>query len=395
MKKIKNKFIIFIIIVIISIIWIVLLQPFLAEKERESYVVLIDWRAMLNKTILEKQKREKLTIWDTVRTIWWKSMAILEWGDGSVTRLWWNTTIDIKELHISWDLQNINVNFSLLSWKTWSNVISYLWGWSYFKEGFRDTEAAVRWTVFNLDLSKDYLYVKDHKVDLTTSDWKTITVSSENPFDISNFKFLDLEEFLRNIKDRAWEELNTKIDKDLFEWLKKQIHNDLDELVKFEKVDLKKALQDEEYRKAKYEELLTEYQKLNFVKSSDWNLFETKMKMKEKLLALSTGEEKNRLVENTLYDLKDVLKSKDNTSINMVMWVLSENKDVLQNIDLKKYVDIDMIPEWLKESMFRNFWELKWIFMKNLNMDSFDNIKDLENKAKNVIQDGLDSLFNK
>ena len=42
-----------------------------------------------------------------------------------------------------------------------------------------DTEAAVRWTIFNLDLTKEYLYVVDHSVKLTNSEWEEYIVNEK------------------------------------------------------------------------------------------------------------------------------------------------------------------------------------------------------------------------
>lgn len=60
----------------------------------------------------------------------------------------------------------IQVDFSLETGKSWSNVIKYLFGDSYFHERFNNDTAlaAVRGTVFEVNLDRKYLHTIDHGV---------------------------------------------------------------------------------------------------------------------------------------------------------------------------------------------------------------------------------------
>jgi hypothetical protein len=58
MKKIKNKFIVVIIFLILFILWIEIYNNF-SQKNRESYVVLKQWQWMINNSFLEKIKTLK------------------------------------------------------------------------------------------------------------------------------------------------------------------------------------------------------------------------------------------------------------------------------------------------------------------------------------------------
>lgn len=60
----------------------------------------------------------------------------------------------------------IQVDFSLEKGKSWSNVIKYLFGDSYFHERFNNDTAlaAVRGTVFEVNLDHKYLHTVDHGV---------------------------------------------------------------------------------------------------------------------------------------------------------------------------------------------------------------------------------------
>ena len=61
MQKIENKFIYFILILIIFIIWFsVYISVFKKWVDRNSYVVLVEWEAYLNNDSLSTDKKENL-----------------------------------------------------------------------------------------------------------------------------------------------------------------------------------------------------------------------------------------------------------------------------------------------------------------------------------------------
>jgi len=365
--------------------------------DRDSYVILLNWKAVLNNNILSLDEKEKLSIWDTIRTIWEDALAILEWWDWSVTRLWWDTSIEINELFVSNDLWKLNISFELINWKTWSNVISFLWEDSYFKEYFRDSEAAVRWTIFNVDLDNDYLYVLDHKLNLKTDTWEVIVVDEQQPINLKTFSFIELAEFLNNFKDKAWENLNNNFDSAFFDTLKSRANEDLNNLINLRNIDINWVINDSEAREELYNELLTEYQKINFIKVDDGELFEAKLEIKEQLVKLANAREKAILLENTLYDFKDIIDSKDYSELDKILPILSDNKDLLDSLNLKNHINLDSIPDDLKESFWENFNQLKDMFWGSLiDVKSLDiDVKSIEEKASQALKDGLDSLFNK
>jgi hypothetical protein len=127
MRKTGNKFIIFVILGIIWITGVTLYSSFFNSPSRDSFVILLNGKAMLNQKMLEWDTRNKLQVWDSLRTIWEKSLAVIEWWDGSVTRLWGDSRLTIGELRVSDNLWKINISFELLNGKTWSNVISFIW----------------------------------------------------------------------------------------------------------------------------------------------------------------------------------------------------------------------------------------------------------------------------
>jgi hypothetical protein len=64
-------------------------------------------------------------------------------------------------------------------------------------------------------LNNDYLNVTNHKVTFTNAT-KSIIINENKPFNIKTFDFIALEEFIKNLKDSAWEASNTRIDIEMF-----------------------------------------------------------------------------------------------------------------------------------------------------------------------------------
>jgi hypothetical protein len=75
-------------------------------------------------------------------------------------------------------------------------------------------------------------------VDVTNQEGEHIIVTDKKPLNLNTFSFIALEEFLINFKDKTWENLNQRIDKDLLNKLKKQLHDDLDKLANYKNIDI-------------------------------------------------------------------------------------------------------------------------------------------------------------
>ncbi|MDP2090917.1 MAG: FecR domain-containing protein [Candidatus Gracilibacteria bacterium] len=401
MLKIKNKFIIFIIMTIIGIVLTLFLSSYLEKnKNVYSYVVLINGEAKLNENSLFVKEKTKLTVGDMVQTIGNDSLVVLEWGEGSVTRLGGNSSIKISELHISSDLSQININFNLLSGKSWSNIVSFFGENSYFKQYFRDSEAAVRGTVFNVDLENDYLYVTNHKIDLTTSNGEKLIINEQEPFDIKTFSFIKLENFIKSIKDKSFEEINKQFDKELILNLRYRLEKDLKSINKLVNIDIKQALTDDVKKTELYNKFLYDYQKLNFVQSSDVDLFKLKLEIKDKLLQLSQGENKDILINSTLFDFKEIIDSKNYESLDKLLNILSDNKEVLNKFNLNDYLNKSIIPVDIQNRISDEFGLLKNFFgssintLKNINIDVED-LKNIQQKADEKGKQILDKISNK
>lgn len=382
MKKQKNKFIISL---LVFIFWLLSYWSYLSfvktKVDRDSYVVLINWQWTLNWKNLITWNKNKLN-WninkkDEIETNWEESLAIIEWWDWSITRIWWNSKVEVFEHTVSDNLWVIKISFKLLKWKSWSNVISFIWDKSYFHQYFVDKTAAVRWTIFEVNLDNDYLYVYKHEVKVTNSNWKEKIVKERMPFDIKLFSFIQLEKFILKIKDKAWVDLNKKLDFEYFSKLKKELSKNLDKISKKANKDLWDFSDLTIEKKEKlYNDLMQNYQKINFLDSSD-KIFYLKNLYRKKLINLSTNsEDKQHLVLNTLFDFNDAVLKNNLASISDNFKILYLNRNILKNLDIdyKKYFTSDALEK------ISNLWlNLKW------NLDDFIYDFDLEFKAKSIL----------
>jgi len=413
MEKIRNKFIILVFVLIGLIVFVWIYKSFFANSiDRNTYAILIEGKWSINEEMMIKDLKEELEVWDVVKSVWENSLVVIEWWDWSVTRLWEDSSIQVNELYVDKDLLQINLSFELLSWKSWSNVINFMWSKSYFKESFRDIEAWVRWTVFNVDLDNEYISVIKHKITLIWDGLKETTINESEPFSLKTLTFIKIVEFIKNIKDSDFEQLNVKFDKDLLEWLKNKIHENLDGFADLASEQFE-ALSDENREKL-YNTLLSKYQELNFVDSGDEELFAKKIEYKEALISLAWDDEKVNLIENIIYDFKDSIKSKNYWNLDSILPILNENKEIIDNInvDFWEYFKNIKINDSLNEAFWRNLDYLKNIFGSDFSTKfpdiSFDWIKqqaeELYNNsnAKETINDQvgfikkfLQLLFNK
>jgi hypothetical protein len=58
-----------------------------------------------------------------------------------------------------------------------------------------------------------------------------------------------------------------------------------------------------------YNKLLTKYQELNFISPDNYELFSKKLEYKKVLIELAPENDKKSLINNTLYDFKESIKT--------------------------------------------------------------------------------------
>ena len=385
MEKNKNKFIYFIIILIFLIISIwVYISIFFKSVDRNSYLELVSGKWLLNEKVLEIWKREKLSKDDVIETKTKDSLAVIEWWDGSITRLWWNTKVEIENEYVSKNWNDINIFFRLFSGKTWSNVISYMWEDSYFKQSFGDTEAAVRWTVFSVDLDRDYLQVESHKVDLTSEKYWKVEVTENKQLKLSDFSFISLEDFIKFFKDKVFFEINQKMDKEYLMKLALDLQKNLDRLIAAtsRKVDDLTGAE----REKLYAELMSQYQQINFATSSvSEELFNLKISLKEKLIKLTPDSQKNSLLDTLSYDLKDIFNTKNFWSFEWITNILKENEKFIDSEKMQEYFNIFNIKSEIWATIDKTIDIFKSEVINNPNYKEFFN--SVSNSINNSIND--------
>lgn len=402
MQKNKNKFIYFIIILIVIIIWIwISISLFFKSVDRNSYLELVSWEWLLNDKVLQIWKKEKLSKEDIIETKTKDSLAIIEWWDWSITRLWWNTKVKIENQFVAKNKDQVNILFRLFSGKTWSNVVTYLWEDSYFNQTYSDTEIAVRGTVYVVDADNDYLQVESHKVELTNKQFGKKEVTENKQLKLSNFEFISLDDFIKFFKDKWFFELNQKLDKEYLLKLSLEIEKRVKDFVYIAGKNIDNLTK--EQREKLYKTILSSYQDLNFVSlENSEKLFNLKIALKEKLIDLAPDTEKPSLLSTFSYDLKDIFKNKNFWNFEKITDILKENQKyldynnftkMLENLGIKfdLWDSLNKLIDTFKEKVLNsaNYKEFLENFssqvndaiieQKNIFLRFFDWIKDLFN----------------
>lgn len=402
MQKNKNKFIYFIIILIVIIIWIwISISLFFKSVDRNSYLELVSWEWLLNDKVLQIWKKEKLSKEDIIETKTKDSLAIIEWWDWSITRLWWNTKVKIENQFVAKNKDQVNILFRLFSGKTWSNVVTYLWEDSYFNQTYSDTEIAVRGTVYVVDADNDYLQVESHKVELTNKQFGKKEVTENKQLKLSNFEFISLDDFIKFFKDKWFFELNQKLDKEYLLKLSLEVEKRVKDFVYIAGKNIDNLTK--EQREKLYKTILSSYQDLNFVSlENSEKLFNLKIALKEKLIDLAPDTEKPSLLSTFSYDLKDIFKNKNFWNFEKITDILKENQKyldynnftkMLENLGIKfdLWDSLNKLIDTFKEKVLNsaNYKEFLENFssqvndaiieQKNIFLRFFDWIKDLFN----------------
>lgn len=338
MEKNKHKFIYFVIFLIIIIIFIwIFINLFSKSVDRNTYIELVKWSWNINWKNLILNNREKISKNDTIETSTKDSLAIIEWWDWSITRLWWNTKINVKELFTSEDKNVIKIAFDTFSWKTWSNVISYISDESYFNQYYKDTEIAVRWTVYALDIEKNYLHVENHEVLLKNKEIWEIKLEENKKINILNFKFISLDEFIKYFKDNDFFDINIKLDREYFLKLVLDIQKNLENFKKYSSKQLKNLTLDQKDKL--FKSYLSAYQDLNFIelKNSE-KLFDLKLKIKNKLLDLAPENQKENILRSLNYDFKELFDLKKFEYFDKFIEIFKENEKYLKKDSMYNFL---------------------------------------------------------
>jgi hypothetical protein len=389
MRNWKSKFIITFIALITVFLWFFI---FRTDIDRNSYVILLDWEATLNNSPLELEKKLKLSSNDKIKTIGKKSFAMIKWWDWSITRIWGNSVLVIEESNIDKNLLSIKIAFELKEWKTWSDVISFIWSDSHFHQRFAGTTAVVIWTTFEVNLVQDYLNVSKHEVKLIKNSWEQKIITQWKPFVISDFSFISLLKFIKEYQDTTFKSINIKLDK--------KFYNDLvNKIGEISDINIKNISKlTNEKKQEIYNKILSEYQKLNFIKTDDIENYRKKLDVKKILIKLSDDNNKENLLVTTLYDFKDLAKNKQFIELTEIIKILWENKQDLKNLDLdlSKYLNIDILKNIkIPDSLNKEFQNSLNSIKSSLNNLDNNNLIDSAKKSLNDVKDKLNKLKEK
>ncbi len=419
MKNLKNTFLI---LVICAICAIIVFQVYIAYSynnvDTNSYIKLIEGKGTLNQSFLDTGVKNVVLAGDQIRVIGDSSFAVIEWGDGSITRLWGNSKIHIEQNTISKDRTYIHIDFELIAGKTWSNVVSFIGKDSSFVQRFDTIEAGVRGTVFDVDMTKKFIHVSAHEVLVKNTSWETEILSSNTPFDFNTFSFIDIEEFVNQLQNNTWKNMNTQFDAQYISQLTDNLQQSTKDVNPFflfmEKIlphyriiyeldttnDYASVAQLIENMSAKkrqkvYQKVESRYQTLNFVSPSQQDLFTRKMYYKQALLDLAESpEEKENLLISTMYDLQDSMITENSSAITETLTILAKNTQYLWNIHLTSIFSVEDIPDVFFDEIEENFHNLKEAFnidyIKKIRIDS---AKDILDNADDVIHNTLDTTF--
>lgn len=343
-------------------------SPTVVSEKIDPYVLSTKWstivlRDKVLKTVEEGLQME-VQVGDKIRTL--DSTATVYWPDGSVTRLWKKSSIIIHEMRAKTASEQIQVDFTLESGKSWSNVVRYMFGDSYFHERFsHDSLAAIRGTVFEINLEKGYIHTIDHGVSIEPIE-SGINSTGGIFVPAGWIVSTDAQKTLGKERlDEAWNIANTTADivylKNRSEATRKEMalnlvwKNVMSELKTsvqeanvdaYENVSMKvfeRIMRDGEGEK-KQTNLMNLYQKLYGLENTS-DILEVKILLRDAIIDGSDGEKQKNFLDDfarsILYDIWDV--SPNDTHIQGLHKKLEE---YIQRWASKEM--IDQMKEWKK-----------------------------------------------
>lgn len=344
------------------------------KKDTNSYVVLLKWFWSITswETQTELKIHQKQILWiNDIITTKKNSLAVIEWWDKSITRLWENSKIIIKKNYVWDNLAKIQIHFSLLKWKTWSNIVTILDRDSYFKQDIKNVTASVRWTVFEANFDENYTTVYEHKIEVVDKNWNKKELV---PWEILFFDTFSIEK-LKQTLNNSWVEINKNLDKEYILKLREEFLNNIKPTLynKFFNPDYEiykkiNDLSNQDFKKyfdsldqKQKEEFLNKlnyfHQTINFEKWENTDLYNLKLNTTNILVNnISDENYKATLLKYSNYDLNDLLKnSKNQELIDKTKEILNKNKQVFEeNVKEMFNNSIEKSKEFLQNNILNN-----------------------------------------
>lgn len=412
-----------------AIIWFLLFSDFskgptILSETIDPYVLSTKGSTLIirDKLITVKESEQKpIFVGDKIKTL--DSTATIFWPDGSITRLGEKSSIKIHEMWAKTANENIHVDFSLESGKSWSNVIKYMFGDSYFHERFNNDTAlaAVRWTVFEMNLDQKYIHTVDHAVsleDIGTHTGSTFVVAGW-VFDTNTRKALTKDKI-----DAVWNTLNHDADiiylNERMESLKKMILENAGWTNYMEAIlqklglretdsSLKALLTDNQTEWMQFEnkmkkwqnssELLDIYQQFYGFQNTK-ELLDIKVKLRDLIIETAPTDKKQVFLDDfarsTLYDswnpigtgsiewlqkkLEEYIKQGADTNL------IESLKKAASDKDLQK---LNNTLEYIKDTTIETLWKRNLLeeAKKEINTENLEKINDKTTEVRNSIWD--------
>ena len=374
---------------------------------------------------VDENTQTSISVGDKIKTL--ESTATIFWPDGSITRLGEKSSIVIHEMRANSANTGIQIDFSLEQGKSWSNVVKYMFGESYFHERFNnDTSlAAVRGTVFEVNIDRKYIHTIDHAVSV-----QDIGNSTGSIFIVAGWVF-DTETrkaMVREKIDEVWNKANTNADvmylnermenlnKAILETVgqKNYLHIFLEKIgIKRETLSLEWLITGDPAKWKQFEtamkawdnkqELLDIYQQFYGLRNTH-TLLDTKMKLRDMIIETAPAEQKQVFLtdfaRSTLYDswntwsispqTLEQLKNKLGEYIQK--WADKQLIESLQNANSSTYLkNLNDTLENIKTKTIETLGKTNLLeeAKKEINIENIEKINNAAEAIKENIADGI------
>ena len=229
----------------------------------------------------------------------------------------------------------------------------------------------------------------DHSVDVIGGNGSVITVTEWQPFSLDLFSFIELEDFIQDVKDATWEKWNSEKDILLFEELRADIEQNLSDFI-----DLNNDVAEytDTQKEKLYNSALSQYQKLNTLNPSD-ALFVKKLELKNLLLSVAGDKDKELLAESLAHDVADASSEQN---YDVVSDILTQFDSIFADtwVDVSSYVDVSKLPEDIQFTL-SSLSGFSDVFQNASAEDLLNKWKDFLEQSDTLIQDSLNTLIGK
>ncbi|MCH8518437.1 FecR family protein [Candidatus Gracilibacteria bacterium] len=418
MKILKNKLFLGCIALIIMLLGFQIYEAYSqSTRDTQSYVSPIYGQVFLNENILPQDIRQQIISGDIIRT-GVQSRAVIEWGDGSITRVGESSELLIEQNDISKDRSKITISFELFSGRTWSQVISFLGNDSSFTQKFEGFDAGVRGTVFDVDIEAGFIRASEHAIELITREGDQIIITPDTPYNIVEQVFIDIDIFLRAFQDRAWTEFNKVSDIEyqaellreleqksirfnpflkIMEWFfpEYRILYEIDTTKSFESVEELISKIKSGQRQKVFNAVQKRYQDYNFISPDQEELYMRKVFLQKALVLLSDDTAfRQSMLERSLLDIDGLIERGNMRQLESILDFIEGYPGLVSGIDttiLER--GLQGIPPELRQEFQRSINTIEEIFQIDISNVSQIRPQDILDGTSEAIDNFLEDTF--